>query len=160
MDYNLTEFENFFVDKCKEVFLFLEKEFDCNLESQIKNTCGLTICYKNSTTAIQISLEERDGGIFVELVRLVNNKISERPIQINKRTKLYRFDLEDLLDVKNASLKIEHPPLEDLVFNSGREKVVEKVLIQYAEGVRRYAKDVLNGDFAIFSQLERVIKDR
>lgn len=160
MENTLKDFDKYFVNKCKELFSFLEKEFDCELEEIVKESYGLIIYYKNRTTAIQISLEERDGGIFVELIRLVNNKIPERPIQIDKYTELHRFDLEDLLDIKKASLKIKHPPLDDLVFNLCREKVLEKVLFQCAEGLKLYASDILNGDFAIFSQLEKIVKSR
>ena len=71
-----------------------------------------------------------------------------------------RVNFQDLLDAKGVHSAIDRPSLDDLVFNPGREKVIEGVLSQFAEAVKLYATEILNGDFAIFSTLEKIVKNR
>jgi hypothetical protein len=150
----------FFHKMCKVEFEFLETEFNCKVVdiSQTKS-CELVI-YTNETTAVQISLELRDGGIFVEIMKLVDGKIPPKEIFINSNTQLNRFDFEDFLAIRNPSLSIERPDLNKLIFEPGWEKIMTRIVRQFATELRKHASDVLKGDFRIFSNLEKIVKAR
>lgn len=137
----------------------MEKEFLIKYYESIIGD-GVTVIYKNNKVAVSITLSEKYGGILIDLIRLKNKEIPIHPVEIDQTTELNEFDFEDLLYIRNPALKIEKPSLDDLVFNLGREKVVERVLKRYAEALRIYAKDILKGDCSIFHQLERIVKER
>ncbi len=150
----------YFVLVCKKNFHFLEKEFLFKHYVTIFGDGGVTVTYKSDKAAIVVSLNERHGGILVDLIRLKDNQIPDLPIEIDKDTKLNEFDFEDLLTIRNRDGKIEKPDLDDLVFNAGREKIIGKTLKQYAMALHAYAKDILRGDFEVFNKLEEIVKKR
>jgi hypothetical protein len=150
----------FFINNCKEIFKFLINEYEFKLAGTHIENLYLEVVFKNKTTAIAIRLEERDGGITVELIKLINGDIPSGSIFIFSDTKLNLFDLEILLAIRDASQKIEHPNLDDLVFKPGWEKVMRRVLKQFARAVKQYADDVLRGDFSVFPELEKIVKSR
>lgn len=149
-----------FISLVGKNFKFLEQKFGFFAFKVEDEAWGEAVTYINKTTAIKISLEERDGGIFLELCKLIDGCIPEKPITITQKTKLYSFEFENLLLLRAPSLQLEHPLIDDLVFKPGKEKVMGKVLKQYADTLKIYAKDVLKGDFTVFSDLEKLVKNR
>lgn len=150
----------FFYKMCKEEFKFLETEFNCKVVNINQTKSRELLIYMNETTAVQISLELRDGGIFVEIMKLDEGKIPPKAIFVNSNTKLNRFDFEDLLAIRNPSLSIERPDLDKLIFEPGWEKTMTRVVRQFASELRKYAFDVLRGDFHIFAHMEKIVKAR
>lgn len=149
-----------FVSLVKKNFKFLEKEFGFFVFKVEDEIWGEAVTYINKTTAITISLEERDGGIFLELYKLIDGCMPEKPITITQKTKLHSFEFENLLLLRAPSLQLEHPFIDDLVFKPGKEKVIGKVLKQCADALKMYAIDVLRGDFTVFFDLEKLVKSR
>lgn len=141
---------------CLKSFEFLEEEFGCKPVSVKREFYGTFIVYKNTTTAIRVSIEPYDGGIFVFLIRLVRGEIPEYPSSIEATTSLFWFDLEDLIALRAPSLKLDRPPLDDLFKPSN----LEKILAQYAQALRKYAIDILRGDFSVFNELSKIVKER
>jgi hypothetical protein len=154
------ELNEFFLKEVKAQFRFLERDYFFKFHESIINTLSITIIYQNNTTAVSITLDQEFGMIFVDLIRLINNKISELPSEISKYTELNEFDFEDLLSIRNPKIKIEKPSLDDLVFLPGWEKVVSRILHQYAINLKKYCDDVLKGDFYIFKELDKIVKKR
>lgn len=153
MNRKYTEFDKYVIKQIKKTFRFLENEYCFKIDSIINEASGVFIYYKNRTTAICVSLDERMGGVFIDLIRLVNNLIPERPIFYNKKQQINYYDLCNILEIRAPFLGIDHPHIDDLVFNSEREKVLRKVLKQHADALKEYASDVLNGDFSVFEEL-------
>jgi len=60
---------------CLQKFGFLEKEFDFALRSSERTSYGSHVTYSNQTTGVRVSLEPREGGIFVELSRLADGEL-------------------------------------------------------------------------------------
>ena len=140
----------------KNAFRFLEERFGCRVVAVERRAYGTYIVYLNSTMGVRLSLQPREGGIFVDLVRLINGKIPEYPIFVKSQDPLHWFDLEDLVGLRAPHLKIKQPPVGTLC----RPKVLKEVLVKYANLLQRYASDVLKGDFKIFPRLEKIVRAR
>ncbi len=151
---------DYFLKKVKSLFGFLERDYFFKFHESIINTLAITVIYKNNTTAVSITLDQRVGGILVDLIRLIDNKITELPTEIMKETELNEFDFEDLLSIRNSKIRIEKPTLDDLVFLPGWEKVISRILHQYARNLKEYSEDVLKGNFDIFKELDEIVKRR
>jgi hypothetical protein len=153
---NKTEFPNI----CQKHFRFLEEEFNCLFFFK-QDSYGEYIDYLNSTTGISINFVPMDAGmVYVLISRLVGNKIPEYPIFVQKsQMELNTFDLEDLLAIRAPLFKIERPSFEQLE-KPFKPRVFEKTIVQLSNALRIYAQDVLKGDFSIFSELDKIVKNR
>ena len=88
------------------------------------------------------------------LIRLVDGKLPDYPIFIDEDTVLNYFDLQDLLSVRIPCVKENN--LEIGITNSEIENYIQQI----AQNLRTKAEDILKGDFLIFSELERIVKER
>ena len=145
-----------FVRLCRKAFQFLEKEYGCAMVSVEDNVYRTCLTYQNQTTAVIISFEPREGGIFVRLVRLVNGKILPYPITIKDDTPLHGYYLDDLVMLRNPLSRIDRPPIDDLQ----KANVLSGVFTQHAKALRAYGGEILNGNFSVFSELEKIVKTR
>jgi hypothetical protein len=151
---------HYFFEECKKNFEFLVDEYNFKIVTKDYTKFSDYIVYKNNTTAIQISLERRDCGIFFELIRLVNGDIPPRPIFITNDTELNRFDFLDFLSIVAPDLKLSIFDHIELLFSPNWKKNINNVLSQLAINLKNYGHDVLTGDFNIFPQLEKIVKQR
>lgn len=142
----------FFFELCKEKFNYLITEYNFSLVSARKNGNPYQIIFQNKTTAVIINWEQNENWIYVELYSLVSGKLVIDPIIISDLTKLNGYYLDDLLSVRNPGFS----PVRFLV----DDKDIVNVLTNYSAMLHQYAADVLNGDFTIFGDLEKIIKGR
>ena len=150
-----------FEQHCRKVLKpVLEGKFGSKIVSIEHGDFGDLIKYQNKTTGITIHNEPRDG-IFVSLSRLVNGKIPEYPLQIEADTPLNTYSLEDIISfntskksiggkIKNCLRKLNFPTKFD----------IEKTLTRFAAELEVHAADILNGNFEIFPELEKIVKRR
>lgn len=141
---------------CLKIFGFLWEDFGFTDIYRDRTNFGSYITYKNATTAIKISLEPREGGIFVELYRLIKGKLPRHPIKIHSDTVINGFDLNDLIALRSSPTLVVKQEIEKI----SRPDYLEKVLLEYANALRKYAVDILNGDFGVFLELEKIVKKR
>lgn len=163
MKQKYTKFDNYVISQIKKSFKFLETEYDCSIEQIQKDSWAMSVFYRNSTTAVRICLDQSGAGIYVELIELINNAIPKEPIYYRKNTKIHSFILGSILDLRAPSLHINEPSIEDLLFNSGWEKVISSIIRQQAKALKMYAQDVLKGDFTVFNELNnkrRISKEK
>lgn len=111
--------------------------------------------YQNSTTAVEVALEWVEQYLYVRLCRLVDGKIHDNPAVVRPDSKLYCFNLENLLLLTEPSLIVKPAPYEPLT-----SEQVEKILYRYAHAVEKYAAKILQGDFEWFPRLEDLVKER
>jgi hypothetical protein len=140
---------------CRERLRFLVGEFGFNLIKTEKEPSGVFITFQGPTTALRISLEPREGGIFILLTRLVRGKIPPYPIFVEPETPLNSFHLDDLIQLKAPGF----------LFSFRRQKVSSRselnaALEEIADALRKYADEVLKGNFEVFGELSRVVKKR
>jgi hypothetical protein len=109
---------------------------------------GVFITYQNSTSFIQVSFEPREGGVLVYIGRLVRGRIPA----YEDRTSNW-FDFYDLLALRSpqASLRSGEWP---------SDKELDEVLKGIVDALKTHAADVLQGDFAVFKELNKLAKER
>ena len=145
--------ESFF-SICLERFQFLIERFDCRRGAKSASAGVYRITYQNSTTAVEIGLEWQEQYVYVELCGLVDGRIKDNPIVIGPESQLTVFNLEDVLEIRNPSLKLSPS-------NFARPLTVDaldKILSHYARALEKCASDILRGDFSLFDELERIVK--
>jgi len=140
---------------CIEKLDFLEKDFGFKVVNREEEPYGVFITYQNSTTAVRISFEPREGGVFLLLSRLVEGKVPPYPIIVGENTALNSFYLDDLVALRAPSLE----------FSFRKAKMSSVVQIESAVNeiggvLRKFASDILMGDFSIFKELAVIVKNR
>lgn len=150
-DQNSREFERI----CRNQLRFLEDDFCFELLKTEREPYGVFVTYQNPTTAVRVSLEPADGGIFVLLSKLVHGRIPKYPIFIKPRTRLHSFYLNDIVRLK--ALK----GASDFAWQKASTVAeISTSLAAIAIILRRFASDILSGDFSVFVPLDRVVKAR
>jgi hypothetical protein len=146
-----------FEDLVSKHFSYLRSDYGLEKIAVEKSSYECYVTFSNKKIAVQVSLEMKDGGIFVMLIRLVDGKLPTYEVFIRPDTAINHFDLEDVVDLKNPEFSLEqeysdesYPTIQEL----------EENLSKYAEALRKYGKDILAGDFRLFPQLELVIRRR
>lgn len=145
-----------FFNKCVEKFQFLIEQYAFKQIAKKAEAGVYRIIYKNKTTAVEVGLEWREQYIYVELYRLIEGRIKNNPIIIRPETELTAFNLEDLLETRAPELKL--PP--DYFGRPLTIGIIENALARYAFSVKKYAADILQGDFGAFDKLESIVKGR
>jgi len=122
-----------------------------------KDIYGCYITYNNDIVAVEVSYEIKDGGLFVMLCRMVDGGLPPQEVFVRSKTVLNRFDLEDIVSLKEPSIDLEQDFADP---HKPTTKELETNLRVYAEALKTYAKDILRGDFSTFADLEKIVKRR
>lgn len=147
--------ESFF-NICLKRFHFLIERFSCRGAAKGASAGVYTVTYQNSTTAVEIGLEWREQYVYVELCRLVDGRITDNPIVIGPESQLTVFNLEDVLEIRNAGHKLSPKHFARRL----TADALDKILSHYARGLEECASDILRGDFSLFDKLDRTVKHR
>jgi hypothetical protein len=147
-----TKRAKFFFEICKEKFKYLIKEFNFSVVSTRKDGSLYEIIFQNKTTAVIVNWERSENWIYIELYRLVNGKLVTDPTNISSKTEINGYYLDDLLSIRHPSFSPARFPVDD--------KDIVEVITNYAAMLHQQAADVLNGDFTIFYELEKIVKNR
>ncbi len=138
------------IELCKENFNFLIAEYGFSIMPVPKSKKLHKVVFQNKTTAVIVNWERNENWIYVELYRLVNGKLVIDPIIISDQTELNGYHLDNLLSIRSPEFSPQRFPVDDQDF----------ILKIYSNMLRQYAADVLNGDFRIFDELEKIVKRR
>ena len=144
-----------FEKECRKCFKFLEEEFAFKPPKRQRTHMSPSLTYQNDTTAVEVSLEPLDGGVFVLLSRLINGKIPEYPIFVTREMTLHSYYLDDLVN-----LKMPDTPVRETSEDPLDEREVKKLLAQGAAQLRELGGDILRGDFSVFDKLDKIVKAR
>jgi len=144
-----------FEKECRNRFKFLEEGFDFEPPKRQRISVFCSLTYQNETTAVEVSLEPIDGGVFVLVSRLVNGQIPKYPVFVTRGMKLHSFYLDDLVglrrpDAAKRQAGVDPPSVREIAKSVG----------QSASQLRELGNDILSGDFAIFSELDKIVKAR
>ncbi len=93
--------------------------------------------------------------MYVRLCQIVEGRLQENPTIIRQNSKLYCFNLENLLLLTEPALIVKPAPYMELTPDQ-----MEKTLCIYANALEKYASTILRGDFQLFSRLESIVKER
>lgn len=109
----------------------------------------MLVLYRSATSFVRITDEPREGGIFVLIGRLVDGSVPPYPITVGPDTQLHAFYLEEFKRLRSktgTSMADGHPKQSELE--------------RCAEDTRKYAENVLRGDFSVFPALAQQVKAR
>jgi hypothetical protein len=146
-----------FEDSCIRSFEFLIRNFGFKAgrsKSELGN-CYLT--FMGEAAAIKVSFVPRDRGVVVLLYRLVDGKIPPYEIFIKPETIINSFYLDNIIALRSPSTEIESN-----FTNIGKptSEELESALAANADALKNHAQDILQGDFSIFPELEKIVKQR
>lgn len=145
----------------KEQFSFLQSEFKFQLMNCTKMDWGYELFYKNDTTGVKITYEFQAAYIFIMIYRLINGEFCENPRNINENTVLNGYGLDDIISVQNPEALIK--PAYEYGESSeyyDKEKGLMLYISAFAKNLKLFGKEVLRGDFSIFSDTDKIVKDR
>lgn len=137
-------------------FQFLVDEFGFKKRARKTDAGVYSLRYETKTTEVAIGFEWRDQYIYVSLGRRDRMKPGEKGKMPRPEDELISFDLEDLLKLRTGKYAIG----EDRFGRALTRKDVKEILTTYARGLREHGADVLQGDFSIFPELEKIVRKR
>jgi hypothetical protein len=137
-------------------FRFLVDEFGFKKRAIKTDVEVYRLPYENGTTKVEIGLEWRDQYVYVLLGRREAKKTKNARRLPRPEDELMAFNLEDLLKLRTGKYAID----EDRFGRALTRKDIKAILSTYARGLREHAPDVLQGDFSIFPELEKIVRKR
>ncbi|GEM_PF-3027040 len=140
---------DFFINLCKKEFSFLVKMYECKIMPNKTADQEDVIVYKNTTTGVTIRLDPGEGGVLVNLYKLINNKIPSYSLDNG-------YILEDVIFIQTSDSSIYSK-------NSGMaitEDTLPIITKKYAALLAQYASDILRGDFKIFPNIKMLVNKR
>ena len=145
----------------KEEFDYLIKDYGFSLVKCKKVGAGYEILFKNKTTGVKIDYEFREAYIFVTIYRLRNGKLVENPRYIKPDSVIHGFSLDDILALRNPQA-IVRPAYEYPADSEFYDPVRGLTLYvrKFAQNLREYASELLEGDFRLFDKLEPIVRER
>ncbi len=141
--------KNPFIKQCLKEFRYLETDFGFKVISIVDHYYGIGVDYISSTAGVRVRYEPRERYIFIKLSRLIDGKMPKYDHE-------NAFGLNNVLILRSPKSVIEPKPLKE-AFTKTDLNIMLKC---YAEAVRLYAADILMGDFSIFPELEKIVKER
>jgi hypothetical protein len=135
---------------------FLQNEFGFVLNVEEKPYLGTYLLFQNKTTAIKVECEPSDRGVFVLVMRLNNGVLPLYPKFDNPNEVINTFYLEDIVNIVRGNR-------EKIVSSTSPKNevsLIEHQLSEVAAQLRSETANVLEGDFHIFPELEKLVKMR
>lgn len=139
--------------ECKRAFRALSQKYNLKIIDGEKKHAYSTVYLTNKTVGLDITFENRDHAVFVELYRLINGEFP-----VYKSVGEYDrnddgYDIFDLIDLR-------HPGLRFHIFIEKKGDSVGKILDNYAIAIDKCAGDILKGDFSVFPKLKEIVEKR
>lgn len=139
-----------FLEIGEKEFQFLVAEFDCKQKANKTDAGVYRLRYENKTTKVEIGFDWREQYIYVLLGR------RDKPKPKGPEDEIVAFDLEDLLQLQTGKYAIDQGRFGKAL----TLKAVKEILRTYARALREHAADVLQGDFSIFPEIEKIVRKR
>lgn len=145
----------------KKQFKFLESDFGFKLIVCNKQNWGYEMTYLSDKVGVKINYEFSEAYIFIMLYKLMDGKLIENPRIIENSTILYGYSLDDIVNLQNPSALIK-PAYQ---YGGGseyydKEKGLTLYVSAFANNLKEYAANILVGDFKIFKETDKVVKER
>lgn len=145
-----------FFDIGEKDFQFLVGEFGFKKRANKTDVGVYRLPYENETTKVEIGFEWREQYVYVLLGRRDRKKPQEKGRLPRPEDELVAFNLEDLLKLRTGKYAVD----QDRFGKALTHKDIKEILSTYARGLREHAADVLQGDFTIFPELEKIVRKR
>lgn len=134
----------------------LADRFGLRIADEAETPSASEVLYLNKSTGLRVMLDWRDFRPFLTLYKLVNGLLPpDRPEAIDLHVPLQAFDVDDLLILRAGA----GSPVGKMLGRRDADEACH-LLEEYATALERYASDVLDGDFSVFAELNRVVAER
>ena len=143
-----------------DTFQFLITEFDYELIEQTSEVMFYKLVFKNSTTGVVVMYESREQYIDIDLYKLIDGQIVKNVTHaLISKEKIKGFRLDSIMKARNIRKQILpiHKYGEDSEFHG--DNGLSKWVALFAENLRSYAADILNGDFSSFEELDAQFRE-
>lgn len=139
-------------------FNFLWDEFQFVVISDKKEDWGYTMEAKNAVAGVRITYEYREAYANIMIYKLINGQIVENTTKaILSNEKINGFSVDRVIAMLNPDdLQKPYYPKQAEV---NEECDLYNYLSEVASKTRKYAKDILAGDFSIFDKLDSKVKE-
>jgi len=131
-------------------FQFLVDEFGFKKKAKKTDVGVYRVPYENETTKVEVGFDWRDQYLYVLLGRR-----DRKPPQ-RREDELIAFGLEDLVKLRTGNYAVD----QERFGKALTLKDVKEIVSTYARALREHAADVLQGDFSIFPELEKIVRQR
>jgi hypothetical protein len=145
-----------FTHICKSYFNYLTSDYDFHLVSTEEDDWGYEILFKTNAVGVSLTFEYRDFYLSVKLCRLQKGEFPPKPSEIGPDTLLECFDLDDIVLLKSKESLIPPHKLDTKLDNT----LLDSIIQRQAENLKKFAKDILGGNFSLFLELDKIVKDR
>lgn len=139
-----------FLEIGEKDFQFLVDEFGFKKRANKTDVGIYRLRYENKTTKVEIGFDWREQYVYVLLGRR-DKEPPQRP-----EDELVAFDLEDLLKLRTGKHAID----QNRFGKALTRKDINEFLTTYARALRQHAADLLQGDFSVFPELEKIVRKR
>jgi hypothetical protein len=145
-----------FLETGEKEFQFLVDEFGCKKKANKTDVEVYRLPYENTTTKVEIGFDWREQYLYVLLGRRDREKLKAKGRMPRPEDEIIAFNLEDLLQLRTGKYAID----QDRFGKALTRKDIKDILSTYARALREHAADVLQGDFSIFPELEKIVRKR
>jgi hypothetical protein len=146
---------NAWASQCKKHLASIKRRYKLTRRQKAADGHTSELRYQNDTTGLVCIAEYREQVFGCKVCQLHNGEFVEEIGEITPTTRLWSYDLEDLFALRTAPLDT----IKEGVLNDEQAGFAD-MLSRYAKLIPKFADDVLRGDFTVFSELDRVVKER
>jgi hypothetical protein len=136
-------------------FQFLESKWGFTRGPFMEDRWHQEVIYKNETTGVHVVYERREDLLLVWLYRLVNG---EPPVYTSVGER-YRDETNNFSLLNLVRLRVTPDEFSNLIARRDRADLQGKCH-ELAQALELYAADVLAGDFSIFPELGKIMRER
>lgn len=140
-------------NKLRENFEFLKDEYGFKTVSDVIDKDFCTIKMQNDTTGVSLNYETREDDVIVYLYRLIEGKMIEDKIPVSENIKLNSIELRFIIQFKKDDNSIS-------TFQSQNSKSIDELIQNIVSDLKKYADDILKGDFDVFNKVDAIAKRR
>lgn len=152
----MSDLRNDFIEICERDFTFLVDEFGFKKTKTKTDVDTPRIRYENSTTMVEAGVEWRELYFYVAIGRRDKQETKAKDRMPRPEDELVTFNLEDLLTLRVPGYIVSSGYFGQTLTRQD----IERIMGKYAQDLRKHAADVLQGDFTIFPELEKIVRKR
>ena len=134
-------------------FTFLRERYSFVITQTYWSSWVTRVRYETSVTAVDIERSAEDFRVEIKLIRKVNGEVPEYPIFVTAVDIMHYFRLDAVLEERSPEALAEVRAAKGL-----GEDQIEAGLRVSAGALEKYATDILQGDFTLFTTLEAKVR--
>src|SRR2546426_4046914 len=143
-----------FLELCREHLSPLTGKFALGDEKAQQYSWGKKFSTKNKTSGVIFTLEFQEYNVLARVCKLVRGAFVEPHGEITPDTQLFSFDLEDIVMLR-APEKVA-----PAIISEDKTYPLDVLVARHVDNLQNYATDILLGDFSLFGELDKVVKER